>query len=232
MYSKKVKMSETSNVKKKKFIDTRAYEISNEVLNASTHGIGFIAAIIGMVFLILKAKANQNTMELVSYIIYGTSMCIMFLVSCLYHSLKNTKASKVFNILDHNGIFLLIAGSYTPYCFVTIRGWVGWTVFAIEWTLAILGIIGKASGAKWLEKISTAIYIGMGWIALLALKPLYDGMGWPGLMWLIIGGVFYTVGVIFYAIGKKNGFPYAHVVWHIFVFFGCAGIFISIYKFV
>ncbi len=222
------KTTSANSSEKAKYIDSKAYSVIEEVLNATTHGIGFVLAIIATVFLIFKALDNGNNWELGAYIIYGSSMMIMFLGSTLYHSLKTTRASKVFQIIDHSNIFLLIAGTYTPYCFA-IGGWIGWTIFAIEWIIAIVGIVGKATGSKWITKRSTWLYIAMGWVAILAIIPLVQTIGLTGSLWLLGGGVTYTVGAVIYALSKKFRWPHGHVLWHIFVVVAAAFMWISIY---
>lgn len=217
-----------SDNKKVKYIDSKAYPIVDETLNALTHGIGFILAIIAFIALANKA---QEPLELASYIIYGSSMALMFLGSTLYHSLKSTKASKVFHIIDHSGIYLLIAGTYTPFCFA-IGGWLGLTVCIIEWTMAIIGILGKATLNKLILKYSTWIYIIMGWFAVLTIVPVYQAIGAGGTVWLGVGGILYTVGAVIYSVGKKKNLAHAHVVWHIFVVLAAAAMFISIYRYV
>lgn len=212
--------------------DTHFYRILNEVLNSVTHGFGFGAAVTATVFLIIKGVAHGSALEITAYTIYGVSMCLMFLFSTLYHSLKFTKAEKVFHILDHSGIFFLIAGTYTPYTLISIGGALGITIFVIEWLLAIVGIFGKIFKWKFVMKYSTWIYAAMGWVALFALKPLFENMGLGGALWLLGGGLIYTIGIIFYGLGKRRNIPYAHVVWHIFVFLAAVAMFISIYVYV
>lgn len=224
-----------STLTKPKLTARKGYIITNEVLNAVVHGIGFFAAIAGTVFLILKGIQNHSSMEITAYSIYGFCMITMFICSTMYHSLKTTRAVKVFHILDHNGIFLLIAGTLTPYCLVSIcpsQPGFGWSIFGLEWALAIVGIIGKCTGNKWIQKYSLWIYIIMGWSTIIAIKPIYDAIGLAGTLWLLGGGLIYTVGAVFYQLGKKYDVPFAHLVWHIFVFLGCSAMFVSIYLYV
>lgn len=206
----------------------RRYLIINEVLNAVTHGIAFGLSIAGLVILLVKGARLGEPMHIVSYAIYGSTMILLFLFSTLFHSLMFTKAKKVFQVFDHSSIFLLIAGSYTPFCFISLRGWVGWTLFGLIWTLAIGGVIYKSltlHRKKEGDKISTSIYIVMGWLCLLTFYPLTQALGFWGTFLLASGGVAYTVGALFYGLKKV---PYMHVVWHLFVMLGAGLIYFSI----
>ena len=154
---------------------TRRYLILNEVLNAVTHGIGFGLSIAGLVILLIKGARLDSPIHIISYAIYGSMMILLFLFSTLFHSLMFTRAKKVFQVFDHASIFLLIAGSYTPFCLLSIQGWLGWTLFILIWLLAISGIVYKSltlHKKETLSKISTLIYINMGWLCVIAFKPL------------------------------------------------------------
>ena len=159
---------------------TKKYLIVNEVFNAITHGIGTGLSIAGLVLLIIKGAQMGSPIRVVSYTIFGASMILLFLFSTLFHSLIFTKARKVFQVFDHSSIYLLIAGSYTPYCLVTIQGWLGWTLFAIIWTIAIAGIVFKSIWLNKRGKTDVVLYIIMGWLCLIAIKPLYIGLGSTG----------------------------------------------------
>ncbi|MDT2833631.1 PAQR family membrane homeostasis protein TrhA [Vagococcus carniphilus] len=205
---------------------TKKYLIVNEVFNAITHGIGTGLSIAGLVLLIIKGAQMGSPIRVVSYTIFGASMILLFLFSTLFHSLIFTKARKVFQVFDHSSIYLLIAGSYTPYCLVTIQGWLGWTLFAIIWTIAIAGIVFKSIWLNKRGKTDVVLYIIMGWLCLIAIKPLYIGLGSTGFLLLFLGGVSYTIGAIFYSL--KN-VKFMHVVWHLFVLLGAIFIFFSVY---
>lgn len=210
---------------KEETVYTKKYLVTNEVLNAVTHGVGAILSIIGMVLLIMKAANTGTTLELVSYCIYGFSQFLLYLCSTLYHSFIFTRARKVFKILDHCSIFLLIAGSYTPIALITIGGTAGWTLFGVVWAIAIFGIIYKC---LWIEKfktMSTLLYIGMGWISMFAIKPMYIGLGFEGFALLLAGGLSFTIGTIFYSLRNVK---YMHVLWHLFVLTGTGFIYFSI----
>ncbi|MDT2847584.1 hemolysin III family protein [Vagococcus carniphilus] len=205
---------------------TKKYLIVNEVFNAITHGIGTGLSIAGLVLLIIKGAQMGSPIRVVSYTIFGVSMILLFLFSTLFHSLIFTKARKVFQVFDHSSIYLLIAGSYTPYCLVTIQGWLGWTLFAIIWTIAIAGIVFKSIWLNKRGKTDVVLYIIMGWLCLIAIKPLYIGLGSTGFLLLFLGGVSYTIGAAFYSL--KN-VKFMHVVWHLFVLLGAIFIFFSVY---
>ncbi|EOH75759.1 MULTISPECIES: PAQR family membrane homeostasis protein TrhA [Enterococcus] len=205
---------------------SRKYLITNEVLNAVTHGVGVLLSIVGFIFLLKKADSG---LHYVSFIIYGVSLLLLFLASTLYHSLIFTKAKKVFQVFDHCSIYLLIAGTYTPYCLLYIRGTIGIVLLSIIWLAAIIGIVYKSltlSKVKSVSKLSTIIYNVMGWAVVIALPSLYQSVGLKGLLLLVGGGVAYTVGSVFYSMKNRR---YMHVVWHLFVMLGAMLMFFSIY---
>lgn len=205
---------------------SRKYLITNEVLNAVTHGIGVVLSIVGFVFLLKKADSG---LHYVSFIIYGVSLLLLFLASTLYHSLIFTKAKKVFQVFDHCSIYLLIAGTYTPYCLLYIKGTIGIVLLSVIWLAAIVGIVYKSltlSKVKSVSKLSTIIYNVMGWAVVIALPSLYHSVGLKGLLLLVGGGVAYTVGSVFYSMKNRR---YMHVVWHLFVMLGAMLMLFSIY---
>ncbi len=207
---------------------SRKYLIVNEVLNAVTHGIGFGLAIAGLVILLVKGARLGSAIHVVSYAIYGSMMILLFLCSTLFHSLIFTKAKKVFQVFDHDSIFLLIAGSYTPFCLLSIKGWLGWTLFALIWLLAITGIIYKSltlHKKDTVSKVSTFIYLFMGWLCLVAAKDLWLSLGNMGTALLVAGGMSYSIGALFYSL--KN-IRFMHVVWHLFVMLGAGFMYFSI----
>lgn len=207
---------------------TRRYLILNEVLNAVTHGIGFGLSIAGLVILLIKWARLDSPIHIISYAIYGSMMILLFLFSTLFHSLMFTRAKKVFQVFDHTSIFLLIAGSYTPFCLLSIQGWLGWTLFILIWLLAISGIVYKSltlHKKETVSKISTLIYIIMGWLCVIAFKPLIASLGFWGTFLLTSGGVSYTVGALFYSIKSVR---FMHVVWHLFVMLGAGLMYFSV----
>lgn len=197
-----------------------------EIFNAITHGIGAILGIVGLIFLILKANELQSPIALSAYLIYGISLILLFLFSTLYHSLSFTKAKKIMRIFDHSAIYLLIAGSYTPYCLISIGGASGWIMFTVIWILALLGVVLKCFTIGKYKWLSLALYLGMGWLSLFLIVPLYQTIGLNGLLLLIFGGVCYSVGTIFYSMKKIH---FMHVVWHLFVMLGAGFMYFSIF---
>lgn len=207
---------------------TKKYLIVNEVLNAVTHGIGFGLSVAGLVILLVKGAHLGSALHVVSYAIYGSTMILLFLFSTLFHSLIFTRAKKVFQVFDHASIFLLIAGSYTPFCLLSVQGWQGWTLFVSIWLLAISGIVYKSitlHRKETVSKISTIIYIIMGWLCLFTFKPLVASLGTWGTILLASGGISYTVGALFYSLKHIR---FMHVVWHLFVMLGAGLIFFSV----
>lgn len=195
-----------------------------EVANAITHGIGTACAIVGLIFLILKAVSTGSPMRIVTFTIYGSILILFYLSSTLYHALSFTRAKGVFRKLDHSMIYVLIAGTYTPYCLVAIKGWLGWTIFGIIWAMAIGGIIYKCLAKPHKSKWSTVFYVVMGWFCVIALWPLFKALGTMGLTLLVAGGITFTVGTFFYS--RPN--PWNHVIWHLFVFAGTVLMYFSI----
>lgn len=200
--------SETAKLKKR-------YTLGEEIFNSVSHGIGALLSIAGTVLVIVFAAINRGAMEVVAASIFGASLIILYTMSTLYHAITNPTAKLVFQILDHNTIFLLIAGTYTPYTLCCIKPmWLGWTIFGCIWGAAVLGIVFSSINLEKFRKISTLCYILMGWGIIFAIKPLKEGIPLPSLVMLIVGGVLYSLGCIFYAIKKIK---YFHSVWHLFV---------------
>ncbi len=205
-------MSESTNktVKRK-----RAYTLGEEIFNSISHGVGALLSIAGTAVLIVMCAINAGAIEVVSASVYGASLIILYTMSTLYHAITNPTAKKVFQILDHNTIFLLIAGTYTPYALCCIPSpALGWTIFGCIWGAAIFGIVMSSINLEKFRKISTICYIIMGWGIILAVKPLYEGIPTFSLVTLITGGVLYSLGVIFYT---KKKIHYMHSIWHLFV---------------
>lgn len=205
---------------------SRKYLIVNEVLNAVTHGIGVILSIIALVFLVQKGLEMGGALEITSYTVYGVSLILLYLSSTLYHSFTFTKARYVFRIIDHSSIFLLIAGTYTPYTLITIGGKLGVFLTTLIWTIAFLGVLYKTIWFKKFQGLSLWLYISMGWISLFFMHYLYQGLGTSGFLWLLAGGLSFTVGALFY---RLKHIKFMHVVWHLFVMSGTICMFFSIY---
>lgn len=190
-----------------------------ELANALTHGFGTLLAIAALVLMVVFAAMKGSARTVVSVSLFGSALAMLYLFSTLYHALKPGKAKQVFRVLDHAAIYLLIAGTYTPFCLVTLRGGWGWSMFGVVWGIAALGITMKAVfGLKW-EKLSLALYLAMGWAILIAAWPLAQALPRPGLLWLLAGGLCYTGGSIFYA---WHRLPLHHAWWHLCVVGGSA----------
>jgi hemolysin III len=195
-----------------------------EIANAVIHGIGALLSVAALTLLVLR---GSDSWAVVSFAIYGASLILLFAASTLYHALTHGGAKRVFQVFDHGAIYLLIAGTYTPFCLVPLRGAWGWTLFGIEWGLAILGITLYAVGVKALKKIEVAVYILMGWCIVVGWTPLYRSVSGATLFWLIAGGVFYTAGTFWYRQKIKRG---THVTWHVFVLAGAVAHFWAIWS--
>jgi hemolysin III len=200
-----------------------------EKLNAITHLVGAVLALVGSTVLVTLAAVSGDAWKVVSIALYGVTLVLLYSFSTLYHSLRG-KAKSVLQKLDHHSIYLLIAGSYTPFCLVTLRGPWGWSLFGVVWTLALLGIAQELRPSRGARKLSLAIYIVMGWVALVALVPMLKALGGAGFAWVAAGGVFYTVGIVFYVL--DNRLRHAHGVWHLFVIAGSTAHFFAIARYV
>jgi len=200
-----------------------------EKLNASTHLVGAVLALAGSIALIVLAAHGGDPWKTVSVSIYGATLVLLYSFSALYHSLRG-QAKIILRKLDHHGIYLLIAGSYTPFCLVTLRGPWGWSLFGVVWGLALLGSLQEMWPVGGSRILSVVIYVVMGWVALAALVPLQKGLGPAGFAWLAGGGVFYTIGIIFYALDTR--LKHAHGIWHLFVIAGSAAHYVAILRYV
>ena len=201
------------------------YGLLEEILNSVTHGAGALISIAGLTLLIVFSSIYGQTTHIVSCTIYGTTLVLLYTASTLYHGFQKPNIKHVFKILDHSCIYILIAGTYTPFMLVTVRGALGWTIFSIVWGLTILGIVFKAFFVNRFKIVSTIAYILMGWLVILAIKPLFYALPGGGIFWLISGGLAYTIGTIFYAWKKL---PFNHAIWHLFVLAGSVCHFLAI----
>ncbi|PAB57974.1 PAQR family membrane homeostasis protein TrhA [Anaeromicrobium sediminis] len=197
--------------------DIEEFTKAEEITNAISHGIGLLLAIGALVILIIFASTYGDTWHVVSFSIYGATLVILYLASTLYHSFKRGKVKDLFQIFDHSAIYLLIAGTYTPIVLNPLRGPLGWTLFGIVWGLALVGIVFKAFYVKKFVGISTLIYIVMGWLIIFAFSPLVNSVARISIIFLVAGGITYTVGSIFYVWPKIK---YHHALWHLFVIGG------------
>ena len=192
--------------------------VREEIANALTHALGIALAVAGLVVLIVFAARSHDVWRIVSCIVYGVTLVMLYSASTLYHSFRNKKVKRWFRILDHVCIYLLIAGTYTPFTLVILRGPWGWSLFGIVWGLAICGLIFKLLFIGRFPAVSLSVYLLMGWMAVVAIKPMMERLPREGLIWLAAGGLLYTVGVIFYASGER--LRYSHAIWHAFVLGG------------
>jgi hemolysin III len=199
-------------------IEPPRYSLGEEIANAVTHGIGALLAIAGLAMLVRTAAVRgEGAWQVVPCVVYGVAMVLMFATSTLYHSIPNPRLKRVFRVLDHEAIFLMIAGSYTPFMLITLRGALGWTLFGIVWGIAAAGMVFEGFFTGRFKGASLALYLAMGWIIVFALKPLLAHMSPAGVRWLVAGGLCYTLGAGVYAFKKL---PYHHAVWHLLVLAG------------
>lgn len=201
----------------KLYKSVKLYSIGEEIANSITHGIGTLLSIAACIILIVTAAFSGSAIKVVSVSIFGASLILMFIMSTLYHALTNEKVKRVFKIFDHTAIFVLIAGTYTPIALVTLNGILGWTIFGIVWAVAIVGIVLNSISIEKFKKFSMIAYIAMGWCIVPVFKPLIDKLALGGIVFLVIGGLLYTLGVIFY---KMKAIKYMHSIWHVFVLAG------------
>ena len=177
-------------------LPARAQSVGEEIANAVSHGVGLLLSVIAAPVLVVATVQRGGTTEIVAASIFGVTMVLVYLTSTLYHALPMNRAKRVFRILDHGAIFLLIAGTYTPFTLGPLRGALGWTLFGLVWGLAIAGVVFKTVGGVRYPKFSTGLYIAMGWLVIVVIEPLRLNVPMPGLSWLLAGGIAYTAGVI------------------------------------
>ena len=214
----------------KKCAATANYTVGEEIANAVTHGVAALLSIAGLCVLVAFAASYSGSALVVTAVaIFGASMVCLYTASTLYHAIPNVRAKKVLQVLDHAMIYILIAGSYTPFCLVTLKGWVGITLCCAVWAIAIAGVSLQKILLKRSDWINCLLYLVMGWLVVLAIDPLFSALPEGGLWLLVLGGVAYSVGVIFYIWEKL---PYGHAVWHVFVFLGTVLQFFSVLLYV
>lgn len=200
---------------------TRAEEAANSI----SHGLGFLLAVAGAPLLIVAATRRGTLADVIAVTVFAAAMAVLYLASTIYHALPEGRAKHLFHVLDHAAIYLLIAGTYTPFTLGVLQGGWGWSLFGVIWGLAIAGVLMKmVAGIRW-HGVSTAIYVGMGWLALIAAKPLWESLPLAGLLWLLAGGIAYTAGVAFYI---QKSLRFSHLVWHLFVLAGTGCHFIAV----
>lgn len=218
------------NTAKPHRISIPKYTLGEELMNSISHGVGALLGVAALVLCIVKSCMPLDGYKLASSIVFGLTTTLLYLMSCLYHALKVNRAKRVFRVIDHCTIFLLIAGTYTPYTLITLRGVTGWVLFGVVWGVGILGIVLNAVSLKRFAKLSLVCYLAMGWVVLFASKQLVASLARGGLWLLLAGGIAYTLGAVLYAIGAKR--RYFHSVFHFFCLIGTALHFFSIYFYV
>ncbi len=205
------------------------YTLGEDLTNSISHGIGACLSVAALVLCIVKAALHGTAAGVVGASIYGSTLVIMYCMSTLYHAITNEKARRVFRVFDHLSIYLLIAGTYTPITLVTLKGAMGWTLFGIVWGVAILGIVLNSVSIEKFKVFSMISYIAIGWAIVIGANDIIEKLDRAGLMFLLVGGIAYTVGIIFFALKK---YKYMHSVWHFFVLCGSILQFFSIYWYV
>ena len=205
------------------------YTPEEETANIITHGIGAFLSFIGLVFMLVIAIRQQNLIKIIAASVYGVSLLFLYGSSTLYHYSNRKRTKDIFQLLDHTAIYLLIAGSYTPFTLIILPHPWGWSLFGIVWGIAIAGIVLKFFFINRFRYASTILYLAMGWIVIFAVKPLINNLPTGGLVWLFTGGLFYSLGVIFYL---KRSIPFNHAIWHLFVLAGSISHFIAILRYV
>jgi hemolysin III len=204
---------------------TAEYSIGEEIAHAVSHGVGIAASLAAIPWLIVTAALHGDAWRIVGGVAFGVAALLMFGTSTMYHATRTPRAKAMLRTLDHAAIFLLIAGTYTPFTIGVMRGSWGWALFGIVWTLAVFGIIAKTTGGLRVPMLSTVLYVAMGWIGIVGIKQLSASLTPQQLSWLLAGGVFYTCGVPFYI---WKGRRYMHAVWHLFVLAGVACHFVAV----
>ena len=205
------------------------YSVLEEKTNIISHAVGFFLGIIALVLMVVRASLYGNAWHIVGVSIFGASLVCLYAASTIYHSSKDPKIRARLRVLDHATIYVLIAGTYTPFALVTLNGWVGWVIFGVTWGMALTGIILKLFFTGRYNLLSTLMYVFMGWIVIFAIKPLINNLSADGLFWLMAGGVAYTVGAILYGIKQIK---FNHAIFHMFVLLGSFCHFVSVYFYV
>jgi hemolysin III len=206
-----------------------AYSLGEEIANSVTHGVGVAFSIVALTLLVVFAVLRNDPWSLAGAIVFGVALVLLYTGSTLYHAIPFPKARHVFKILDHSAIYVLIAGTYTPFTFVTLRNSGGWWMFAVVWTLAVIGIVLEAFWVYRPKWLSVVVYVGMGWLVVLMTGPLMAALPANGLILLFAGGLAYTGGTIFYAVKRV---PYFHMIWHLFVIAGSVCHFLAVLLYV
>lgn len=202
--------------------------LGEEIANSVSHGVGFLLALGAAPFLVRAAVQRGSPSGIVGAGVFAATVVLLYLASTLYHALPPNRAKRVFRILDHGAVFLLIAGTYTPFTLGVLRGAWGWTLFGVVWSLAAVGIVLTAARGIRYPRLATGVYLGMGWLVVIAIRPLWLRLPFTGLLWLVAGGIAYTVGVRFLAAKRMR---YSHFVWHLLVLVGSACHFVAVLRY-
>jgi hemolysin III len=210
-------------------VAARHASFGEELANTLSHGLGLLLATAGLPLLILDALRRGGALPVLGAAVFGTSAILLYLASTLYHAIAHARAKTVLRRLDHAAIYLLIAGTYTPIALGVLRGSGGWALLGVIWTLAVAGVIFKILAGARFGRLSTVLYVAMGWLALVAIRPLWQHMAPGGLAWLFAGGVAYTVGVVFYLLHERM--RYSHFAWHLFVLAGTGCHFFTVLRY-
>jgi hemolysin III len=206
----------------------RSLSLGEEIANSVTHGVGVVLSLIALPTLVVIGARRHDTWQIVGGSVYGTTLVLLYCASTLYHAIPLPRARTVFRVLDHAAIYLLIAGTYTPFALGVLRGRWGWSLLIAVWTLAALGIVLKATRGFRYAWLSTAVYLAMGWLIVVAMRPLVAHIGLGGIAWLLAGGLAYTAGVIFFAWDRLR---YGHMIWHLFVLAGSICHFVAVLRY-
>ena len=208
---------------------TSGYSLKEEIAHSVTHGIGVLLSVIGLAMLIVYSSQYGDAWHVVSSSIYGATLIVLYTSSTLYHAVTLPDLKRFLQKLDHAAIFLLIAGTYTPFTLVNLRGGWGWTLFGVVWSIAIAGMVMELIVKKRYKRISLSLYLGLGWIVMIAIEPMMSNVDMGGLILLLVGGLFYSLGVIFYV---WKTLVYHHAIWHLFVLAGSACHFFAVFLYV
>jgi hemolysin III len=204
------------------------YSRGEEIANTLTHGVGLLLALVGLPLLVLASRERGDALLVAGSAVFGVTLVLMYASSTLYHAVRPSRTKQVLQMVDHVAIYLLIAGSYTPFALGVLRGTLGWWMLGVIWALAMLGIVFKVAVRTRYPRLSTALYVGMGWVSLVTIRPLAQALPSAGFWLLVGGGVAYTAGVFFYVRTRPQ---YMHAVWHVFVMAGSACHFVAVWRF-
>ncbi|MFK5921311.1 MAG: hemolysin III family protein [Verrucomicrobiota bacterium] len=209
--------------------EARLYSKREEALNVWSHAVGLFLSVVGLVLLVIRAVSFGSAWHVASFSIFGLGMVLLYAASTAYHGVKRPELRNRLRVLDHAAIYILIASTYTPFCLITLKGAVGWTIFGVSWAMAVTGVMLKLFFTGRFNRISTAMYVFMGWVIVFAIKPLIAALPAEGVFWLVAGGVSYTVGAVIFSLDR---IPLNHALFHVFVLIGSLSHFFAVYWYV